>query len=117
MTYEFVSEKELPSFQHFDLEPLTGALGGMVSGLDLASDLSDGVIAELYSALLDYKVLFFRDQPMNEDQHLRLARKFGTPQGPGSIPQPDGYPGTDTHPDERTTDTHASACARSRGHR
>ena len=92
MTYEFVAERELPSFNHFDLTPVTGALGGLVSGIDLTSDLPEQAVDELYRALLEFKVLFFRDQPMDEEQHLTLARRFGTPQGPGSIPQPKGYP-------------------------
>jgi taurine dioxygenase len=35
------------------------------------------VIAELRQALLDYKVLFFRDQQVTSAQHVAFARRFG----------------------------------------
>ncbi len=92
MSYLFTSQRELPSYRHLEAEPLSGALGAMISGVDLADDLSRDVINEIYAALLEFKVLFLRDQEMTDEQHLRLARKFGMPQGPGSIPQVEGYP-------------------------
>ena len=48
----------------FDVELVGATIGGEVSGVDLTRPLPDAVIAELRQALLDYKVLFFRDQPL-----------------------------------------------------
>jgi taurine dioxygenase len=92
MTYEFVSKRKLPSFRNFRIEPLTGALGGTVSGVNLADELTADTVAELRQALLEFKVLFFRNQELDEEGHLALARRFGMPQGPGAIPPADGYP-------------------------
>ena len=92
MSYLFTSQRELPSFVHLTAEPLSGALGATISGVQLADDLPQDVIDEIYQALLEFKVIFFRDQELDDAQHLRLARKFGIPQGPGSIPQVEGFP-------------------------
>lgn len=92
MTYEFVSQRELPSFTHFAARPVTGALGAEIRGLSLGGDLPEPVIDELHRALLEFKVLFFRDQALDNDRHLAFARRFGMPQGPGAIPQAEGYP-------------------------
>ncbi len=92
MSYLFTSQRELPQFKFLEAEPLSGALGATISGVNLADDLGQDVIDEIYSALLEFKVIFFRDQELTDEQHLKLARKFGMPQGPGSIPQVKDYP-------------------------
>ena len=65
------------TWEHFDVAPLGATIGGLVSGIDLCGDLSDAQIAEIRQALLDYKVLFFRDQPLSQTQHIAFARRFG----------------------------------------
>ena len=92
MTYEFVSQRSLSGYQHFRIRPVSGALGAEIHGISIADDLPQPVIDELLQALLEFKVIFFRDQPIDNDSHLAFARRFGTPQGPGAIPQPEGYP-------------------------
>ncbi len=92
MSYAFVASRTLPTYRHMGATPLSGALGATVSGVDLTASLSGDTVAELRQALLDFKVLFFRDQKLSEDQHLAFARRFGMPQGPGAIPPLDGYP-------------------------
>ena len=66
-----------PSFAHIDVTPQGATLGAEVSGIDLGSDLSDEAVAEIRQALLDYKVLVFRDQPITPAQHVAFARRFG----------------------------------------
>ena len=44
------------------VEPIAGALGAEISGVDLASDLDDAVVAEIRRAWLEHLVVFFRDQ-------------------------------------------------------
>ncbi len=46
-------------------------------GCASGDDLPDATIAELRQALLDYKVLCFRDQPITAAQHVAFARRFG----------------------------------------
>jgi taurine dioxygenase len=59
------------------VERITGAIGGRVSGVDLREPLDDGTVAEIRKALLDHEVLFFRDQPITPEQHIRFALSFG----------------------------------------
>lgn len=65
-----------------DIEPLTPTLGATVHGVDLGFDLADDVIAAIRGALLDHLVLFFRDQPLDDERHLAFAMRFG----PLSVP-------------------------------
>src|SRR3954468_17639244 len=60
------------------VEPLTGTIGAEVSGVDLAADLDDAVIEEIREALLEWKVIFFRDQhALDRDSHVAFGRRFG----------------------------------------
>ena len=63
----------------FELRPLAGALGAEIRGVDLAADLSDGMVAALRQALLDRLVIFFHDQDLPPGRLLALAKRFGTP--------------------------------------
>jgi taurine dioxygenase len=60
-----------------DVQPLTGALGAEIAGVDLGADLDDATVKEIRQALLDHCVIFFRDQDFDAEQHKRLARRFG----------------------------------------
>ena len=53
------------SWRHFDVRQLGSTVGGEISGVDLTAELPDDVIDELRQALHDYKVIFFRDQPLD----------------------------------------------------
>ncbi|CAM8623369.1 TauD Probable taurine catabolism dioxygenase [Acidimicrobiia bacterium] len=64
-------------WRNFDATQLGSTLGAELSGIDLTSDLSDDTIAEIAHALADYKVIFFRNQPLTTDQHVALASRFG----------------------------------------
>ncbi len=60
------------------VEPLTATIGAEVGGVDLADDLADDVVEELRAALLEWKVLFFRDQHhLDRDRHVAFGRRFG----------------------------------------
>src|SRR3954453_14511258 len=60
------------------VEPLTGNIGAEIGGVDLADDLDDAVIEEIREALLDWKVIFFRDQQrLDRDRHVAFGRRFG----------------------------------------
>jgi taurine dioxygenase len=64
-------------WRHFDAAPLGSTVGAEISGVDLSAPLPDEVIGELRQALYDYKVIFFRDQPLTPPQHVAFARRFG----------------------------------------
>ena len=61
-----------------DVRPMTATIGAEVSGVDLAGDLSDDTVAGLRAALLEWKVLFFRDQhDLDRAGHIAFGRRFG----------------------------------------
>ncbi|MCH2169137.1 TauD/TfdA family dioxygenase [Myxococcota bacterium] len=63
----------------FEVEPLDSALGARIHGIDLRTPLTSEVSQGLRDTLYEYQVLFFRDQPLSDQQHLALAQNFGTP--------------------------------------
>ncbi len=65
------------TFDTIQVLPLAPALGAEIEGADLTQPLADDVIAEIRRALLQYRVVFFRDQDITPDQHLAFARRFG----------------------------------------
>ena len=74
------------------LAPLTPTIGAEVCNLDLTKPLDAGVIADLKTALLDWKVLFFRDQDVTTEQHLTFARHFGALEVHPFAPSKPDYP-------------------------
>ena len=60
-----------------EVEPVAGALGAEVHGVDLGERLDDATVAEIRGALLEHGVIFFRDQEFDSAQHKALARRFG----------------------------------------
>ena len=64
-------------YELFDLDPVTPTIGAEVSGIRLGADLPGEVIAELDRALLEWKVLFFRDQDISRDDHRGFAARWG----------------------------------------
>jgi taurine dioxygenase len=65
------------TYRTISVNPISGALGAEISGVDLSQKLDDGVIGEIRQALVDNLVIFFRDQKLTPDQHLAFGRRFG----------------------------------------
>jgi taurine dioxygenase len=61
----------------FTVEPVAGALGAEITGIDLAKPLSDETLAALRRAWLEHGVVFFRDQELSPAAFLAFARRFG----------------------------------------
>lgn len=61
------------------VKQVAGALGALISGVDLRDDLGAERIARIRQALLDHQVIFFRDQTLTPAQYLRFARLMGEP--------------------------------------
>ncbi len=76
----------------FRVLPMTPNIGAEIEGVDLREDLPEPVIAGLRTALLDRKVLFFRDQDITTAQHLAFARRFGELEVHPFAPSKPGYP-------------------------
>ncbi len=59
------------------IEPLTPAIGALVSGVDLAEPIDAATRATIEAALLDRQVLLLRDQTLTEQQQRDFAAGFG----------------------------------------
>lgn len=58
--------------------PLNANIGAIIEGVSL-SDLSDDEFTDLHQALLKHQVVFLRNQHLSEDDHVALAKRWGTP--------------------------------------
>ncbi len=79
-------------WSHFTVNQLGSTIGAELHGLDLRDELSDEVIAEIRRALYEFKVIFFRDQPLSPDQHVAFAARFGALEIHPFIPSNTGRP-------------------------
>jgi len=57
--------------------PLTPSIGAIISKVSLNKDLNSGTIEQIYSALIKHQVVFFRDQNISPETHLKLAESLG----------------------------------------
>lgn len=65
------------SYKRIALRPVGVSIGAEVQGIDLA-DLDEETFAEVHRALLEWKVLFFRDQALTGEQHIAFAKEWGS---------------------------------------
>jgi len=73
-----------------EVSPIGGRLGAVLSDVDLARDLDATTVQFIRAALLKYKVIFFRNQELNDQQHETFAEYFGTPEAHPKINAPNG---------------------------
>ena len=58
------------------IEPLTPFLGAEITGVDLR-EVTHEQVADIRAALLKHQVVFFRDQTLNQEEHIHFTRQFG----------------------------------------
>jgi taurine dioxygenase len=61
----------------FRFEHLGLTLGTVIHGIDLKQALSPELVSFVRQVLLERKVIFFRDQHLEEDEQVRFSRYFG----------------------------------------
>ena len=59
------------------IRPLQPTIGAEISEVDLSRPLSAEERDQIKAAILEYKVVFFRDQNLDQNQHAAFARQFG----------------------------------------
>jgi taurine dioxygenase len=74
------------------INPLAGAIGAEVSGVDLAGELGEDTIAAIRGAWLRHLVIFFRGQTLPPARFLAVARRFGEPIEYPFVRGIDGFP-------------------------
>ena len=92
-----------------DVEPVGGRIGAEVRGIALARATDDSTIAAIRAALVRHKVLFFRNQQLDDQQHEAFAARLGrlelrtTPAGSRyliELNSSDGYAANIWHTDQ-----------------
>ena len=61
----------------FSLQPLAPAIGAVIEGIDLATELAPRTIDSLNEALVDHQVLFFQGQRVTPTAMRDFAARFG----------------------------------------
>ena len=82
----------LPKTAALSIAPLTPTIGAEISGIDLSKPIDAETQAALREALLEWKVIFFRDQDITTEQHLAFARQFGELEVHPFAPHKEGHP-------------------------
>ncbi len=59
------------------VKPVAGRIGAQLEGLKLGGDISAESFEFINQALLKHKVLFFRDQHLDDAEHEAFSRRFG----------------------------------------
>lgn len=70
---------------------ITPSIGAEISGIDLTKPIKQETLSWLTQQLVDHKVIFFRDQPIDTLQHLEFARQFGELEAHPIYPK-EGFP-------------------------
>jgi alpha-ketoglutarate-dependent sulfate ester dioxygenase len=73
--------------------PVSPALGAVVEGVRLGPGIDDATVAAIKVALLEHKVVWFRDQSLDGASITALAGRFGTPTEAHPVePSLEGHP-------------------------
>jgi len=67
----------MPRFRHIAVEPLSGACGCEIQGVDLTKPLDAPILNEVMAAFEHFLVIVFRDQQLTPEQHKAFSRYFG----------------------------------------
>ena len=62
---------------HISVTPTSGALGAVISGVDLSAPVEAAAIGEMRAALNEHGVIFFHGQNIAPEKHIAFAEKFG----------------------------------------
>lgn len=73
------SSAEPEGYKTISVTPESPRLGAVIGDIDLTRPVSAEQEAELKRALTEYQVIFFRDQRISHEDHLRLASIWGEP--------------------------------------
>jgi taurine dioxygenase len=89
-----------------DVEPVGGRIGAEIHGIALSRNVDDSTIAAIRTALARHKVIFFRNQQLDDQEHEAFAARLGrpTPVASGSylyeLNSSDGYAADIWHTDQ-----------------
>ena len=74
-----------------DIHPVAGNIGAEVRNISLSAELDDALFRQIETALVKYKVLFFRKQShLTDDRHQAFGARFGNIVAHPTVPAPQG---------------------------
>ena len=88
-----VAGRPMPEFRRIGIEPITGAAGCEITGVDISRPLEPDVLSEVMLAFQHFLVIMFRGQTLTPEQHKAFSLYFGDLT---ELPQAPIFPG---HPD------------------
>ena len=66
------------AYKNIDVKPVAGALGAEIEGVALNDNLDNETFDDIHQAFLDHQVIFFRNQDLSPEAHIRFGRRFGS---------------------------------------
>ncbi len=79
---------------NLEIYKLTPTIGAEITGKKIFSNLSLDICNEIYDALIENKVIFFRDQDISNNEHINFAKSFGEIEPPHPV-----YPNVAQYPE------------------
>jgi taurine dioxygenase len=79
------------SYDHIKVRRLGYSIGAIIEDVQLAR-IDDDALADVRQALLDHRVIFFRNQDLTIEQHRVFAERFGEIEEHPFLPSKDGNP-------------------------
>ncbi len=62
---------------HFQVKKIPPSIGAEIIGENIFNDLNSSLCNQIYDVLIENKVIFFRNQNLSNDQHIKFAKSFG----------------------------------------
>ena len=59
------------------INPTSGSIGVEIHNVDLSNELSDSLFSKIRETFIEHGLIFFRDQELTPDDHLRFAKRWG----------------------------------------
>ena len=75
-----------------NIKPLSGCIGAEIHGIDLTKPITHDLYIQLRQCLVEYEVIFFRDQAITPAQQHALASMFGPLQSHPAYQTVEGFP-------------------------
>ncbi|WP_085582053.1 MULTISPECIES: TauD/TfdA family dioxygenase [unclassified Pseudomonas] len=80
-----------PAVQALDIHPVAGRIGAEIRGVQLSGELDAATVEAIQQALVQYKVVFFREQTQLDDQRQEaFAHLLGEPVAHPTVPSREG---------------------------
>ena len=79
MTTQTLHKNAAPDETTLEVKPVAGRIGAEIRGVQLSGELDGPAIAAIRAALNRYKVIFFRDQQLDDAEQEAFAARLGSP--------------------------------------